>query len=278
MAIRDILLTLRSYPDATPASVIDDAVSLASALGAHIAAISYEAHVEVPGSLIGSSLGNVGGIIAREAGKSREAAAGLLAAFQAMAGKASLSSETIMEKCRTQDVSSLLVDYARLRDLTIASVPEFDDQWHAEAIIFGSGRPILVLPESRSKPFELRTAVVAWDFSRAAARAVADAIPLLERARNVRIVTVENEKTFGSKHSTEALATNLARHGIEIVVERIDAAGRPIHEVLEAAASSCAADFLVMGAYGHSRLREFILGGATRSLLSKPPLPILFSH
>ena len=278
MAIRDILLTLTSYPDAAPVSVIDDAVSLASALGAHIAAISYEAHVEVPGSLLGNSLGNVGAMVAKEARKSREAAEGLLAAFASTAEKAGLSFETVLEKCRTHEVSSLLVDYARLRDLTIATVPASYDQWYAEAIIFGSGRPTLVLPETRKKTFELRTAVVAWDFSRAAARAVADAIPLLEKAREVRIVTVENEKILGSRHSTEALAGNLARHGIEVVVERVDAVGRPIGEVLEAAAASCAADCLVMGAYGHSRFREFVLGGATRSLLSKPPLPILFSH
>jgi nucleotide-binding universal stress UspA family protein len=279
MAIRDVLLTLASYPDPTPVSVIDDAVSFASALGAHIAAISCETHVEVPGSLLGGSLGHVGGIVAAEARKSREAAQGLLAAFQSSAKTAGLSFETVLEKCRSHEVSSLLVDYARLRDLTIASVPASYGPRYAEAIIFGSGRPTLVLPETpRKKLFELRTAVVAWDFSRAAARAVADAVPLLEKAIAVRIVTVENEKLLGSKHSAEALAAILARHGIEVVVDRIDAAGRLIGEVLEAAAASCAADVLVMGAYGHSRFREFVLGGATRSLLSKPPLPILFSH
>jgi hypothetical protein len=129
MAIRDVLLTLTSYPDAAPVSVIDDAVSLASALGVHLAAISYEGYVEIPGSLVGHSIGNVGGIIAREASKSREAAHGLLAAFGSAAEKAGLSFETVLEKCRTHDVSSLLVDYARLRDLTIATVPAVYDQY-----------------------------------------------------------------------------------------------------------------------------------------------------
>ncbi len=135
------------------------------------------------------------------------------------------------------------------------------------------------MPERpRAKPFDLKTVVVAWDFSRAAARAVADAIPLLEKAKEVRIVTVTNEKIFDSKHSAEELAKNLSRHGIDVVLDKVDAAGRAIGEVLEAHAASCKADILVMGAYGHSRFREFILGGATRSLLSKPPIPILFSH
>ena len=158
-------------------------------------------------------------------------------------------------------------------------VPEAYDQWYAEAVIFGSGKPTLVLPERpRARPFELNTAVVAWDFSRAAARAIADAIPILEKAREVRIVTVANEKVLDSKHSAEELAKNLSRHGIDVILDNVDAAGRSIGQVLEAHAASCSADMLVMGAYGHSRFREFILGGATKSLLSKPPVPILFSH
>jgi nucleotide-binding universal stress UspA family protein len=176
-------------------------------------------------------------------------------------------------------VPDLLVDHARLRDLTIVPVPESYDQWYAEAVIFGSGRPTLVLPEGpRARPFELRTVAIAWDFSRAAARAVSDAMPLLEKARKVRIVTVTNEKKLDSKHSAEALAKNLARHGIDVVLDKVDADGRRIGEVLEAYTVSHQVDVLVMGAYGHSRWREFILGGATKSLLSKPPLPILFSH
>jgi nucleotide-binding universal stress UspA family protein len=171
------------------------------------------------------------------------------------------------------------VEYARLRDLTIVPVSDSYDQWYAEAIIFGSGRPTLVVPESA--PFtspQLDTVVIAWDFSRAAARAVADAIPMLEKAKTVHIVTVMNEKAIDSKHSSEELAKNLARHGIDVIVDRVDAAGRSIGNVLKREVASHNADLLVMGAYGHSRFSEFILGGATKSMLSKPPLPVLFSH
>jgi len=119
---------------------------------------------------------------------------------------------------------------------------------------------------------------VAWDFGRVAARAIADAIPILERAREVRIVTVTNEKIIDSKHSAEQLAKNLSRHGIDVTLDKVDAAGRSIGQVLQTLVASCAADLLVMGAFGHSRFREFVLGGATKSLLSKPPIPVLFSH
>ena len=277
MAFRDIMVALTSYPEPTPLSVVDDAVSVASALGAHIAALTCEQHVQVPGHFISGAAVGLPGIIAGEARKSRKNAQDLLAAFEAAAAKSGISGESILEKCATFETPELLVEYARLRDLTI--MPESNDRWYAEAVMFGSGRPTLVLPQNpRSRPFELGTVAVAWDFSRAAARAVSDAMPLLEKAKKVRIVTVLNEKRLDEKHSAEELAKNLSRHGIDVVLDRVDARGRPAGGVLEAYVASHELDLLVMGAYGHSRLREFILGGATNSLLSKPPLPILFSH
>ena len=277
MAIRDILLTLTSYPDPTPVSVIDRAVSFASALDAHIAAISCEVRIQVPGSFL--SFGAAGAIAAGETHRSHDNAQALLATFEAAAQKAGLLHETIHEKSLTYRLPERLAEYARLRDLTVVSVPDSYDQWYAEAIIFGSGRPTLVLPESpASRPFELNTVVVAWDFSRAATRAVADAIPVLEKAKRVRIVTVMNEKAMDSKHSSEELAKNLARHGIDVIVGRVDAGGRSIGNVLKREVADYNADLLVMGAYGHSRLQEGILGGVTREMLRTMTVPTLMSH
>ena len=277
MAFNDIMVALTSYPEPTPVTVVEDAVSVAAALGAHIAALSCEMHVQVPGHFISGAVVGLPGIVAGEASKSRKNAQDLLAVFEAAAAKSGVSCESILQKCKTFEVPDLLVEYARLRDLTI--MPESNDRWYAEAVIFGSGKPTLILPQSpRSRPFELGTVAVAWDFSRAAARAVSDALPLLEKAKHVRVVTVLNEKLLDTKHSAEELSKNLSRHGIDVVLDRVDAKGRPIHDVLEAYVASHAADLLVMGAYGHSRLRELVLGGATKSLLSKPPLPILYSH
>jgi nucleotide-binding universal stress UspA family protein len=277
MSFKDILVALASYPEPAPLSVVEDAVAIAAALGAHLTAVSCETRVQLPGHFISNSL--VSGMIAGETDKSRKNARELLAAFDAAAKKSDILHEAILEKCITLDVPDILVEYARLRDLTILSVPASYDQWYAEAIIFGSGRPTLILPESpRLPPFQLGTVMVAWDFSRAAARAVSDALPMLELAKKVRVVTVINEKTLDTKHSAEELARNLARHDIDVVLDKVDAKGRAIGDVLESHALSHQAGLLVMGAYGHSRLREFVLGGATRRLLSKPPLPILFSH
>ena len=277
MAIKDILVALTSYPEPTPVVSVADAVAVAATLGSHLAALSFETRVQVPGHIISAPL--IDGMIANEAAKSRDNAREQLAAFDAAAAKAGILHETILEKCILADVPAVLVEYARLRDLTILPVPPSNDQWDAEAVIFGSGRPTLILPEGPvRRPFALGTVVVAWDFSRAAARAVSDALPILDQAKQVRVVTVVNEKSIDTRRSAEELAKNLARHGINVVLEREDAAGRRIGDALVSYCRSHDADLLVMGAYGHSRLREFVLGGATKSLLSKPPLPILLSH
>ncbi len=279
MAIKDVLLALKSYPKPTEIAAIEHAISIASELGSHIAAIACEIHVEIPGSLISSSLINVPALIAEEAHKSSKNAKDLLTAFEATADRQGVTFETIRERALASEAPDIFVEYARLRDLTIIPVSEDHDQWHSEAIIFGSGKPTLVLPErAAARPFHQGTIVIAWDFSRAAARAVADSIPLLERARHVRIVTVMGEKPIDPKRSAEELAKNLSRHGLEVELDKVESRGRTVGEAIEAHAKSCDAEMLVMGAYGHSRLREFILGGATRSLLAKPPLPILFSH
>jgi nucleotide-binding universal stress UspA family protein len=135
-----------------------------------------------------------------------------------------------------------------------------------------------MLPREPRKPFVLGVVTVAWDFSRPATRAIGDALPLLTKARRVHIVTVTNEKRIDTTRSGPELAKHLARHGVDVILEAVDAQGRPIGEALEAATRAHDSDLLVMGAYGHSRLREFVLGGATRSMMAHPPLPVLFSH
>lgn len=167
MAFKDILLTLTSYHDPTPVSAVQDAVSVAAAFGANLAAISCEVHVEVPGHFLPGSIANLPGVLAGEAERSRKNAKDLLAVFVASADKAGVPHEIFLEKCPTYKLPDLLIDYARLRDLTIMPVPESYGQWYAEAMIFGSGRPTLILPAAaHPRPFELSTVAVAWDFSR----------------------------------------------------------------------------------------------------------------
>jgi nucleotide-binding universal stress UspA family protein len=282
MAIKDILLALTSYPEPSWTATIDRAIQFASAADAKLSAIACEVRVAVPGNVFGDSIIDVSALAAAEAKKSRINAETLLATFEHKAKQHDVFHERIFDRCLTQELPALLVDYARLRDLTVIGVPEhpYQEHWFTEQIIFGSGRPTLVVPATAeaAKTFALDHAVVAWDFSRPAARAVADALPLLVKAQRVSVLTVADEKRIDSKRSAEELARHLAFHGATVILDGVDAAGRAIGEVLEAYVKSVRADLLVMGAYGHSRLWEFVLGGATRSILSKPPLPVLLSH
>jgi nucleotide-binding universal stress UspA family protein len=238
--------------------------------------------INVPGTLLGRRFLNVPAMIGDEAKKSATNAQQLLAAFQAAAEKRGVFQERILEHCLTSEVPELLVEYSRLRDLTIVPVPEGDylHQWYAESVIFGSGRPTVVLPHVRKRTgsFALDTVIVAWDFSRPAARAIADAMPILEKAKRVCVLTVTKEKAIDTRRSAAELAKHLARHGVDVVLDEVDAKGRGIGDVFEAHVTYRNADLLVMGAYGHSRLREFVLGGATKSMLTRPPAPVFLSH
>lgn len=282
MAIKDILLALTTYPAPTPVCAIDNAIDFAFAIGAKISAIACEVTIRVPRNALADALLNARGMAAAETKKSSTNAETLLVAFQGAAEKRGVFGERILEQCLATEAPDLLVEFARLRDLTIVPVPEgeFVDQWYAESIIFGSGRPTLIVPHIRKRadPFAIDTVVVAWDFSRPAARAVADALPILQKAKRVCVVTVANEKIIDSKRSSAELAKHLARHGVNVVLDTVDAAGRGIGEVLDSYVTSRNADLLVMGAYGHSRIRDFLLGGATKSLLARPPLPLFLSH
>jgi nucleotide-binding universal stress UspA family protein len=282
MAFKDVLVTLTTYPEPTPVWAVDNAVDLAAALGAKISAVACEVKISAPGSPLGNYLLDIPAMVAAEIKKSATNAQQLLAAFQDAAEKRGVFQERISEHCLTSEVPDVFIEYARLRDLTIVPVPEGDyiDQWYAESVIFGSGRPTVILPHTRKRTesFALNTVIVAWDFSRPATRAVADAMPILEKAKRVCVLTVTKEKTIDTRRSGAELAKHLARHGVDVVVDEVDAKGRSIGDVFEAHLTYRNANLLVMGAYGHSRIREFILGGATKRMLTRPPVPILLSH
>jgi nucleotide-binding universal stress UspA family protein len=282
MTIRDALLALTTYPEPTPLSAIDDATDLAAAMGAKLSAIACEVTIKAPRNVLADYLIDIPAMVAAEAQKSSASAAELLGAFRRVAAEKGVAQDTLSPRCLTSDLPELLAEFARARDLTIVPVPvgPFVDQWYAETVIFGSGRPVIVLPHTRGRPGPLRldTVIVAWDFGRAAARAIADAVPILERAKRVYLLTVMDEKEIQPKVPGSELIGYLDRRGIEAEPCVVPADGRRIEDVLGSQITIHNADLLVMGAYGHSRVREFVLGGATRSMLARPPTPILLSH
>ncbi len=120
--------------------------------------------------------------------------------------------------------------------------------------------------------------MVCWDSSRPAARAVADAMPLLERAKRVEVAIVTSGSGKYDEIEGVDMGQHLARHGLNVEVNRIARGNVDVADALLSHAADSSADFIVMGGYGHSRLREFVLGGVTRSIFRSMTVPALMSH
>jgi nucleotide-binding universal stress UspA family protein len=281
MTIKDVLLPLTSYPNPTGTRAIENAVALAGNLGAHISAIAFEMDIQSPIGLYADPLG-VRGILAADRKKSAENARALVSTFAALAGKGGVSHDHTLVRCPPLEVPERVARTARFCDISLVPLKDGErgEREIAERLVFESGRPVLIFPEKPKRELRpsIETVAVAWDFSRPSARAVADAMPFLQRAKQVRFFTVFDDKAIKDTGLGDTLAKHLARHGVEATMEHVKSGGRPIGRVFEAYVADHKADLLVMGAYGHSRMREFILGGATDDMLRRPPTWVLLSH
>ena len=182
-------------------------------------------------------------------------------------------------------VGDRVLSYARAADLVVAS--QTDPEWPgsdrldvAGRLAMESGRPVLIVPNTGLHERVGERVLVAWNARREAARAVYDALPILQRAKEVKVIWVnpQSEREFAQDVPAADICTALHRHGVKCgATERV----RPrigVGETLLACANDFAADLLVMGCYGHTRLREFVFGGASRHVLAHMPVPVLMSH
>ena len=147
----------------------------------------------------------------------------------------------------------------------------------SEAVVFGSGRPAILVPPS-AHPAILDHIAIAWDASRVAARALGDALSLLPEGGRVSVLTVQDEKPLGGSDDAGSLASSLDRRGFKATPCSISIGGKTIAEALQEAALAEGAQLLAMGGFGHSRMRDFVLGGATKGVLADLRLPTLLSH
>lgn len=188
------------------------------------------------------------------------------------------------------DPADVVISRARAADLVIAS--QADRAWRPSSLLdfperlaLESGRPVLVVPNVGDHPALPKAAIVAWNQSREAARAMHDALPLLKGAETVELLTLEEPRIGGpiERQLDEAalpasvVAQSLAEHGLKPTVVALKSSGSGGHDICDRALRQ-RADLVVMGAYGHSRLRELILGGATREVLASMSVPTFFSH
>ena len=281
MPLVDLLLHIESYPDPTPDEAIDRAVGFAATIGAKLSAIATHVDIRTPRSKLADCVVGLSRMAETAEAESLATSRQKLEHFKAMATDAGVLGEPLLERVDLFEGGECVTRHARTRDLCLVALtaPPSAEGSVAEAVIFGSGRPALVFePSAGLSGGDLRRIVVAWDGSRCAARAVADALPLLTQAAEVWVLAVLNEKTGLGAGRTADLVRHLAAHGVHAVADEIDAGGRSIGEVLDSYLDRKDADLLVMGAYGHSRLREFILGGATEHMLREPKVPLLLAH
>jgi nucleotide-binding universal stress UspA family protein len=166
-------------------------------------------------------------------------------------------------------------------DLIVASNLPRDDTDNVdgdfiERLVLSAGRPVLVLPPKGEVKLDLSSIVVAWNDSRESARAVFDALPFLQKAKRVRLVSVDSNIRGALAGAT--VAESLDRHGVKPEIASLSSDGAPIGEVLLRAAKDENAGLLVLGAYGHGRFAELVFGGATRHVLKNQDVPLLMSH
>jgi nucleotide-binding universal stress UspA family protein len=259
---------------------LDIAAALARQHGAHLTALQV-IDVAMPVMALGD--GGGGAVIAELMEQMRQSAlaAGvkLKVAFEAALAREGIMGEWRQVEGTTQEILAL---HGRYADLLVLGQddPESDSAGLLEAVVFDCGRPVLAIPLAGSFKTIGKRVLVGWNASREASRALHDALPLIAKAETATVFLANPKRGLGG-HGEEPgadIARHMARHGLKAEVAKAIADDVPDSALLLNHASDMGADLLVMGAYGHSRLREFILGGMTRSLLREMTVPVLLSH
>ena len=255
------------------------AISIAETFGAHVAAVAFAYDPVIPPTIMG---GIPASLIEEQRAENEKSATDALAKFDEAARRAGVSFESRASGASLAGASEDFGAIARRFDLSVIAQAEPDkvapEEIIVEGALFGSGRPVVVVPYIQKGGLKLDRIMVCWDASRNAARAVADALPFLKKAKAIDVVIVASERPKSDEIPGADIGQHLARHGLNVEVRRIVATDTSVADTLLSHAADSSADFIVMGGYGHSRLREFILGGVTRGILASMTVPVLMSH
>jgi nucleotide-binding universal stress UspA family protein len=275
--IKDIVVNLSVGEKPTP--VGDFAVALAAAFEAHLAGVAFLYDPIVPVSGAGYIPAEV---IEAQERDNRGATGAAIKQFTTACERAGVTAEPLTLSASFAGVGEQFSRIARRFDLSIVGQAEPEtsavEEVIAEAALFESGRPVILVPYIQKGPLKLDYITVCWDGSRAAARAVADAMPLLKRSGQVEVFIVSDERGKQDEVAGADIAAHLARHGLNVQVERTALGDIDVADIILSHAADTGTDFIVMGGYGHSRLREFVLGGVTRSIFQSMTVPVLMSH
>jgi nucleotide-binding universal stress UspA family protein len=275
--VKDIVVNLTG--GAPQEFAADYAVSLATLFDAHVAGVGFIYEPVIPGSVMG---GIPTDLIEAQREENAKTAKAATSRFAAAARQAGLSAEVRILDASVAGAADLFGRIARRFDLAVVGQARpregASEDLLIEGALFESGRPVVVVPYVQTKAVSLERVLVCWDGSRPATRAIADALPFLRRAKAIDIVAVSGERGKGSELVGTNMARHLARHGLAVELKRVSAGNVDVPAAIRTHAAETGADFMVMGGYGHSRLREFILGGVTRTILTSSTIPVLMSH
>ena len=276
--IKDIVLHLSA--DTKHEVAASYAVSVAKAFGANLAAVTFAYEAVLSATLKGSGL-PVDFINAQRA-LAEEAANVAMIRLNEMARRNGVAVEARLETTSRAGAADIFGHLARRFDVSIVGQANPDvvepQEQIIEAALFQSGRPVVVVPYIQKTGLTLNRVLVCWDGGRQAARAIADALPFLHRAKAVEVVVVTTKPLKSDDLPGADIARHLTHHDLNVDLKRLVTGGSDVANTLLSYAADVSADFIVMGGYGHSRLREFILGGATRGVLSSMTIPTLMSH
>jgi nucleotide-binding universal stress UspA family protein len=275
--IKDIVVNLSVGEKPGPAG--DYAISVAAAFDAHLAGIAFLYDPIVPVSGAGYIPAEV---IETQERDNEAATRTALDRFTEASARAGVTAEPLTLSASFAGVGEQFGRIARRFDLSIVGQAEPEtsavEEIIAESALFESGRPVIIVPYIQKAPLKLDRVMLCWDGSRAAARAIADAMPLLVRAGRVEVVIVANERGKQDEIEGADMGAHLARHGLNVEVNRTALGDIDVADVILSHAADASSDLIVMGGYGHSRWREFVLGGVTRSIFRSMTAPVLMSH
>jgi nucleotide-binding universal stress UspA family protein len=264
--IKDIIFHLER--DCSRDTVRDFAASIAEAFTAHLTGVIFTFATNLPADALDDLFA-----------ESEAEARGAIDRFELAMKRADLSVETRL----INGLPKAFSEMARCFDLSVIMQSDdnngINNSILIETTMLDSGRPLVIVPHIQQGGLKLDRVVCCWDGSRTAARAINDALPLLKKASAVELFTVENEKTANEQllRGIE-IGRHLARHDIKVEVKTVPASDIDVANAILSHVAEGSTGLLVMGGYGHSRLREFVFGGATRGILSAMTVPVFMSH
>jgi nucleotide-binding universal stress UspA family protein len=275
--IKDIVVNLTIGVERDAAA--NYAVSLASIFKAHLVGVAFVYDPKVSANLI---VGIPAELIESQRAATKHLANEAVARFEELAKQAGVMTESQMIDVAPGHVGDMFGRLARSFDLSVIRQAEPNKAEQEvpiiEGALFESGRSVIVVPYVQTQGAKFNCVMVGWDGSRTAARAIGDAMPVLKRAKMIEVFTVVAGPTKNTELPGIDIGQHLSRHGLNVEVKRIPAEGINVPEAILSHAADISADFMVMGGYGHSRLREYVLGGATRGILASMTLPTLMSN